>query len=109
VVQGAVSETVPTRLPFIFESLGERKFKGFDQPTRVFSAQVKSGELVPEPEQPVVNDDETAAPDEPSVRSIIPETGKPSIAVLPFDNMSGDVTQEYFSDGISEDIITKEE
>ena len=107
VVQGAVSETVPTRLPFIFESLGERKLKGFDQPTRAFSAQVKSGERVPEPERPVVIHDDTAAPDEPSVRSIYPETGKPSIAVLPFDNMSGDVTQEYFSDGISEDIITE--
>ena len=47
VVQGAISETVPTRLPFIFVSLGEIKLKGFDQLTRAFAAQVKSGELVP--------------------------------------------------------------
>ena len=107
VVQGAISETVPTRLPFIFVSLGEIKLKGFDQLTRAFAAQVKSGELVPEPEQQIANQDQTATPDEPSVESIKPGTGKPSIAVLPFDNMSGDATQEYFSDGISEDIITE--
>lgn len=39
--------------------------------------------------------------------AVVPLTEKASIAVLPFDNMSGDAEQEYFSDGISEDIITK--
>jgi TolB-like protein len=47
-------------------------------------------------------DQAAAAPRAESSRT----TGKPTIAVLPFDNISGDVEQEYFSDGISEDIIT---
>lgn len=38
IVQGSVSETVPTRLPIEFESLGEQNLKGFDQPVRAFSA-----------------------------------------------------------------------
>ena len=40
------------------------------------------------------------------LRSVLPSGDRPGIAVLPFINMSGDRTQEYFSDGISEDIIT---
>jgi len=49
VVQGTVSETVPTRLPFQFESLGEQVLKGFDQPVRAFVVDLKSGESLPEP------------------------------------------------------------
>ena len=104
VVQGSVSETVPTRLPFEFDGLGEQMLKGFDQPIRAFVVRLKSGEPIP---------------DSDSI-GLIPESGtsdahqrpplelpdKPSIAVLPFDNMSGDPEQEYFADGMAEDIIT---
>jgi TolB-like protein len=99
VVQGSVSETVPARLPFEFESLGEQKLKGFDQPVRAFAVKLRSGEELPGPEANTVT------------YSANPKTlqvyDKPSIAVLPFDNMSGDPEQEYFSDGITEDIITE--
>src|SRR6516162_963273 len=53
--------------------------------------------------------DETAAPPDElgeDERLGLPPAGPPTIAVLPFVNMSGDLEQEYFSDGISEDIIT---
>ena len=45
-------------------------------------------------------------PRRPSSRPALPLPDKPSIAVLPFQNMSGDPEQEYFADGIVEDIIT---
>jgi len=107
VVQGAVSETVPIRMPFDFESLGEQKLKGFELPVRAFTVSLKAGESIPMPELNAGKLDETAPLNEPSVQSVTIDIGKPSIAVLPFNNMSGDEEQEYFSDGLTEDIITE--
>jgi adenylate cyclase len=107
IVQGAVSETVPIRLPITFVSLGEHNLKGFNQPVRVFSAHIKPGESVPEPDSDTDQQNQTTPIDETSDHPLNTESGKPSIAVLAFENMSGDVEQEYFSDGISEDIITE--
>ena len=102
VVQGAVREAAPTRLPFDFEDLGEQDLKGFDQPVRGFSVTLKAGELLPEPEG--------STPSQPSsvnTKSLeLPD--KPSIAVLPFENMSSDPEQEYFdqerSDQLKDDV-----
>ena len=50
VVQGSVSETVPTRIPIEFQGLGEHALKGFDRPVRVFAAILRSGAELPAPE-----------------------------------------------------------
>jgi len=95
-VQGAAYETIPKRLPFEYENLGEQQVKGFEELVRVYAVRPKTGGEKPEIE--------TSAQPEAAVSSL-PEN--PSIAVLPFTNMSGDGEQEYFSDGITEDIITE--
>jgi adenylate cyclase len=92
-------------LPFEFESLGEQKLKGFDQPVRAFAVQLKSGEKIPELEQTAVIP--VFGMDDEDERPPLELPDKPSIAVLPFLNMSGDPEQDYFSDGITEDIITE--
>jgi len=104
VVQGPVSETVPTRLPFEFNSLGEQMLKGFDQPIRAFAVQLKSGEQIPESEPGAARSRFEAIGDHE--RSPLELPDKPSIAVLPFTNMSNEPEQDYFADGIAEDIIT---
>jgi adenylate cyclase len=107
VVQGSVSETVPIRLPFAFESLGEQTLKGFDQPVRAFVARLKPGESAPAPESNATAVLQKDLPDDGPGRPTLELPDKPSIAVLPFTNMSADSEHEYFSDGITEDIITE--
>ena len=105
VVQGSVVDTVPSRMPFVYEDYGAQQLKGFEKPTRAFGVTLKFGELVPSPESPTISTQELDPTsddgDEPSLE--VPE--EPSIAVLPFTNMSGDSSQEFFADGLSEDII----
>jgi adenylate cyclase len=74
-----------------FEDLGERELKNVAEPVRVYRVRA----LRPDGAS-------TGRGEEP-----LPLPDKPSIAVLPFANMSGDPEQEYFSDGITEDIITE--
>ena len=94
-IQGAAHGTVPKRLPFVYENLGDHSLKGFEDPIRAYSVRGES--------HTATTLSETPRPDA-SVGYDFPD--KPSIAVLPFDNMSGDQEQEFFSDGISEDITT---
>lgn len=89
-VQGAAYETMPKRLPFDYKNLGERELKGFKEPVRVYA----------------VTQEAIAKPDGEPTTSELDLMDKSSIAVLPLTNMSGDPEQEFFADGMTEDIIT---
>jgi adenylate cyclase len=82
-----VSDQVAGKLEVDLEDLGQHTVKNIERPVHVFGVRSKS-----------------ADPDARSVSSGQPQ--RVAICVLPFANMSGDAEQEYFSDGISEDIIT---
>jgi TolB-like protein len=89
---------VRARLDLAVNDLGLIQLKNIAEPVRVYSLEVG----VPAPVKPAPQAD--AAAPEPSARHALPD--RPSIAVLAFQNMSGDHEQEYFADGMAEDIIT---
>ncbi len=89
-VSGNVHEHVAGALDAGFEDLGPRTVKNLDRPIPCFRVLLDGGTGIAAPTQVTT----TAA------------TAKPSIAVLPFTNMSGDGEQEFLADGMSEDIIT---
>lgn len=73
-----------------FEDLGERALKNVAEPVRVYRIATRTSGAAPARDQ----------------REPLPLPDKPSVAVLPFTNMSGDPEQDYFADGITEDITT---
>src|SRR5438309_2073302 len=90
-VSNTVHDQVRDRLPFVFEDLGEQQVKNIARPVRVYRVR-DAGAAAKSPSAPV--------------QPALPLPDKPSIAVLPFANMSGDPEQEYFADGMVEEIIT---
>ena len=87
------------RLDLEVSDLGQKELKNIVEPVRVYSLQVG----LPAQPKPAARV-EQATVEGPAERPSLPD--KPSIAVLPFQNMSGDAEQEYFCDGLVEDIIT---
>jgi adenylate cyclase len=91
-LSGGAFDQIRGKTGFAFDDLGEKSLKNIDRPVRLYAvnhsgvtAAKSSGEVAAKP---------LSLPD------------KPSVAVLPFQNMSGDPEQEYFADGMVEDIIT---
>ncbi len=91
-ISNSVREQVLNKVPISFADLGEQTVKNIERPIRVYYV--------------VLDDASTATPPAAPVASVPAQAQRRSIAVLPFANMSGDPEQEYFADGISEDIIT---
>ncbi len=90
---------VKARLDLAVSDLGATQLKNIAEPVRVYSLQVGLP-AQPKPAAPA----EPAKAETPAPPLALPD--KPSIAVLPFQNMSGDAEQDYFCDGLVEDIIT---
>ena len=134
-ITSAIHEALPKRMPFDLEYLGEQILKGFDDLVRVYRVQLSTGESVPPPQQKSQRQSPTIPwklitviamlllvviagivywpkalilPEETASLEHMadPLSDKSSIAVLPFINMSDDPTQEYFVDGMTEDLIT---
>ncbi|HSS65059.1 MAG TPA: tetratricopeptide repeat protein, partial [Gammaproteobacteria bacterium] len=128
-ISDSVRSAIGKKLPLDYEFLGEQQVKNIAEPVKAYKARLMPGAVLPAPGlslearrrghrrsvvsgvialllivagviawlAPWTSEREDAA---------LPLPEKPSIAVLPFDNLSGDPQQEYFSDGISNDIIT---
>ena len=91
---GSAFEQVRDKISFVFDDLGEKSLKNIDRPVRLYA--LRAALMSPA----------AAARSPTEAINALPMLDKPSIAVLPFQNMSGDPEQEYFADGMVEDIIT---
>lgn len=93
-ISGDVHRQIRQKLGAEFRDLGERMVKNFSEPIRVYSRPGFQGDAAPH--TPALSSEAA-----PAIRS------QPTVAVLPFENLSGDPKQAYFSDGITEDIVTE--
>ena len=134
-ITAALHEALPNRMPFDLENIGEQTLKGFDDPVRVYRVELSPGASIPPPQQESQSKSSqkswqlkaaiavgvvvivigiahqlkpTTPMEEPASieRMAFPLPDKPSIAVLPFTNISGVAEQEYFADGMTENLIT---
>ena len=96
-VSRSVRDHVHGRLDLAFEELGALNLKNIARPVEAFVVRLDARRLPKSVERSLVH----------GTREALPLPDKPSIAVLAFANMSGDPEQEYFSDGIADDIITE--
>jgi TolB-like protein/tetratricopeptide (TPR) repeat protein len=118
------------------ENIGEQVLKGFDDPVRVYRVELSANQSIPKPQQNSKSDTFPSKPkllvfaivmalvvaggaaywfktQEPKVeaasveRMAFPLPDKPSLVVLPFDNISDDKEQQYFADGMTDDLLTE--
>src|SRR5262245_31958589 len=91
VVSAAVRDAIAGKLPASFADLGLKTLKNIEEPIRAYALSPRAGSV---------------SSGTPRAAEALTLPSKPSIAVLPFENLSGDREQEYFADGIVEEIIT---
>ncbi len=89
-ISNLVYQSVRSKIDATFNDIGEQSLKNIDLPIQAWKWPGKAD-----------------APTDITALRALQQSEKPSIAILPFDNMSGDEEQEYFSDGITEDLITE--
>lgn len=93
-ISSSVHDQVHNKLNLTFSDLGELALKNISRPIRAYKVLGK--------DEAALKVEEVVPPRKPT----LPYPEKPSLAVLPFINMSGDAEQEHFADGITEDLIT---
>jgi len=96
-ISSSAYEQVLGKVAVEFEDLGEQRLKNINRPVRAYAAKLRDRfeSAMPAASTPL------AGASKP-----LPLPDKPSVAVLPFQNMSGDPEQEYFADGVAEDVLT---
>ena len=94
-VSRSVHDQIYDKLPYVFEDLGEQNLRNIARPVRTYALSAHAVALLPVSPEPLAI---AAAP--------LPAAPRLSIVVLPFANLSNDADQEYFADGITEDLTT---
>ncbi|MBR1286830.1 adenylate/guanylate cyclase domain-containing protein [Bradyrhizobium sp. AUGA SZCCT0177] len=100
-LSGNAFEQIRSKTSFTFDDMGERHLENIERPVRVYSARAGEPKVAARS-----NIQATISSVLDTGKSPLSLPDKPSIAVLPFENMSGDPEQEYFADGMVEDITT---
>lgn len=98
-ISAAVHDHLKGNVDAIFDDMGDQSVKNITHPIRAWRWRADEFEALRA-------DGKDSNAEDPTRVAPLPLPDKPSIAVLPFDNMSGDPEQEYFSDGLTEDLLT---
>ena len=102
-LSGKFHDEVSRKLDMSFVSTGEQEMKNIQNPIPTFKIEITEIDNSETNSSPEINDSISKSESDEKINS---ESKPPAIAVLPFTNMSGDPEQEFFVDGITEDIIT---